>query len=132
MLYTQQLKDILSSVRSDIESGNTTAALHSLELADKYADFHQFEDERITPAIRKVAKELNITEPEALESITFYGFYEAGRIVAGAGFDILGQMMAQRKLETSQMMMPYFGVTAMSAQEESNELSRINAEKRGA
>ncbi|MGI2881093.1 hypothetical protein ACRTDO_09790 [Vibrio furnissii] len=130
MIYTKQLKDSLVNVRNNIENGDHEAALAQLELADMYAEHHKFNDWRVTPAIQHIAKKLGITEPQAIEEILFYGFYEAGRIVAGSSFDILEQMMKQRKLETIQMMMPYLGVAKMSAREESEALDRINAEKR--
>lgn len=130
MIHSQQLKEILTNVRNHIESGDSAAALTHLEMADMYAEHHKFNDWRITPAIQHIASRLGITEPQAIEEVLYYGFYEAGRIVAGSGFDILNQMMKQRKVETIQMMMPYFGVRKMSAQEESAAIDRINIEKR--
>lgn len=131
MIYSKQLKDILTNVRFGIESGDTKAALAQLEMVEMYADYHQFNDPRIAPAIQYTAKGLGLTEPEAIEELLFLGFFEAGRVAAGGGFSLLRQMMSQRKLETIQMMMPYFGVVKMSASEESAELSRILKDKRG-
>ncbi len=130
MIHSQQLKEILTNVRNHIESGDSAAALTHLEMADMYAEHHKFNDRRVTEAIQFIAKNLNISEPQAIEETLYYGFFEAGRIVAGGGFNILSQMMQQRKLETIQIMMPYLGVQKMSAQEESAALSRIDAEKK--
>lgn len=130
MIYSEHLKGILSEVRFNVENGDKEKALSFLNMADMYADFHKFEDQRVLPAIQRIAKKLRITEPQAIEAILFYGFYESGRIVAGAGFDILAQTMHQRKLETIQIMMPYLGVNRMSDRDESDEHDRILAAAR--
>ncbi|EKO3997954.1 hypothetical protein ACJLUZ_001648 [Vibrio cholerae] len=127
MIYSEQLKEILTNVRSHIESGNNEEALKHLEMAELYANYHKFGDWRVTQAIQYISKNLNISEPRALEEVLYYGFFEAGRIVVGGGFNILSQAMQQRKLETIQTMMPHLGVKKMSAQEESAALDRITA-----
>lgn len=127
MIYSEQLKEILTNVRKHIDSGDNEEALKYLEMADMYANHYKFDDWRIAEAIQFIGKKLNISEPRAIEEVLYYGFFEAGRIVAGGGFSILSQMMQQRKLETIQNMMPYLGVKKMSAQEESAALSRITA-----
>ncbi|KQA15677.1 hypothetical protein [Vibrio cholerae] len=129
MIYNEQLKEILTNVRNYIDSGDNAEALKYLEMAEMYANHHKFDDWRVAEAIQFIAKNLNISEPQAIEEVLYYGFFEAGRIVAGGGFSILSLMMQQRKLETIQTMMPYFGVKKMSAQEESAALSSINANK---
>ncbi|MFG0773741.1 hypothetical protein ACF8PD_18160 [Vibrio plantisponsor] len=127
MIYSEQLKATLTNVRNHIESGNNEDALKHLEMAELYANYHKFEDWRVTQAIQYISENLKISEPRAIEEVLYCGFFEAGRVVVGGGFSILSQMMQQRKLETIQTMMPHLGVKKMSAQEESAALSRIIA-----
>lgn len=125
MIYNEQLKNILANARNSVESGDKKAALAQIELADMYADHHKFTDPRVTQAIQHTAKQLGLSDPDALQALLFMGIYEAGRIVSGSSFDVLKQVLDERKLTTVQMMLPYFGVNKMTAAEESAELSRI-------
>ena len=120
---------MVSNARTHIENGDIESAGKYLDLVDMYADYHKFEDPRLVSAIRGLAKELDVTEPKALESLAFQGFHDIGRIKALGGMSLIQSEMDSKKQIIIAQILPDFGVKPMTAKEQSEYVEKQLAGK---
>lgn len=126
MIYSDQLKNILNQVRQSIADGDNEMALKHLVLADLYADFHKFEDGRLITAIQGLAKILDTSEPQAMESLVLQGFYDIERIRAIGGKSMIKTEFDMKKQVIFNQILPNFGVKPLTSRQQSELLTKIN------